>query len=593
MNIDFSMLRQSPFEGVLDPVVEAITRSSQRRHQREQQEERLRFAREQEERLRTRDQAIVDRNNRKADMDEKRALGQATATNLRGRQAVEDRIREATAKEDYDLAEQIGNSYIEADPETGTVKRGRDALPGFDVQRPPPAPAALPALPQGVEYGPQATSGIANRAGKIRAEEAHKADPWSETDYEQATAAQDERKRFNAQQAAQPADPLVAEFQNKLLASQAPTRVTIGGVQADPEQLRHAAGRVQANDFRQLGSVLQASLARAVETGDPQAQAAAQRKLELFAELEPAVATGQVQGRDAANRVFGATTAEFKRGADLEQTGLKGAQAQIRTETMAKSADGRARAAADRAAATAQRQDSNASRLEAKDRSNVTRQDLDSFFTRWNAKTIQDAAVAMPNIAKDLASGNPKLQSGALILMERIRQGDNRFSDADAKMAMTVGANWADQLESALSRGIQGDFGDDVIDIATKAAMALQGHYEEKRAAMNAEADSFLSDDQLYDTRRAASRLGRELPGFRDRHPELFGKKGAPRSAARPAPSRPSSVGTGEVDDPNNEAPFPGEDDMSTPEGRVRARARALGVDPDAAVKNLRAAGKL
>lgn len=593
MAIDFTMLRQSPLEGVLDPVVDAITRSSQRRHQREQQEERLRFGREQEERLRARDQGIINKNNAAADLNERRLVGDRTAKNLGSRQAVEEKIRAALANGDYDLAEQLGNSYTEADAKTGDVHQGPGALPGFKVERPPAAPPAMPALPPGVEYGPQATSGIANRAGKIRAEERKREDPWSDTEFADASAAQDERKRFNQQQDAQPADPLIAEFQSKLDASKAPPRVTIGGVQADPEQLRHAAGRAQAQDFSQLGSVLQASLARAVEAGDPQAQAAAQRKLELFAELAPAVSTGQVQGKDAANRIFGATTAEFRRGADLEQTTLKGNQAQGRAETMATAATARAAEAGKRAGVAAERGEKSLDLKERAERSKNTKQDLTSFFQRWNAKTTQDAATTFPKIVEKLNSGNGKLQQDALIQMMRISQADNRFSDADAKMALTVGANWASQLESALSRGIEGDIGDDVLAIATKAAQALHQHYQEKTAAMNEEADSFLDDDALYDTKRAASVLGRELPTFRQRHPDLFGKKAPAAPTARPPGRATAPAAPGAVDDPNNDGPFPGEDDTSTPEGRVRARAKALGADPDAAVRNLRAAGKL
>lgn len=618
MNIDFSMLRQSPFAGALDPITAAISEVTARRHQREQQEERLKFAREQEERLRARDQGIIERDNRKADLADRREVGERTAKNVGNRQNISTGIRGDVARGDFDSAEQRAASYAEQDPRTGDLVSGPEAL-GFKVTRPPPAPAPLaspveygpreaepepsPTSPQSLpdlgEEGPMATPAISNRAGETRAYQRLADEPSGytlptdenphpderhvvDTVNDEVHAAAAERRRFGgqrdtalasvdpAQQAVSPTDPRLAErtrfnaqntpekdaemasYQQQGEASARPPEVQLGGVKLDQEKLRYAGARQDAADFQKLMPVLQTSYAQALETKDPQAIKSAQRRLEVMTTLEPMVESGQMSGKDAANKLFGVQTADYKLGGDLEKLDKQGGYAQTRAETAAAATAARGEATDKRGAATAARQDSNASRLEAKDRSKVTKEDLDAFFQRFNAKTTQEAAQEFPNIVKMLDSGNGKLQDQALITMMRLAQKDNRFSDADAKLAMRSGAGWLDQMESYVSKGVEGNYGQDVIAAARQAAGALQGYYNAKNDAMNQEADSFLGDDALYDTKRAASRLGRELPGFRQRHPDLYGGKGGGQPAATGQRSAPGSP-----EDVNSEAPLP------------------------------------
>jgi len=589
--VDFSMLRQSPFEGALDPVADAVTRWSQRRHQRDQQEERLQFAREQEARLRERDNGIIAKNDRAADLNERRLVGERTTKNLGSRQAVEERIRQAVARQDFDEAERLGNSYTEQDAATGEVRTGKGALPGFDVKRPPAAPAALPALPQGVEYGPQATPEIASRAGKIRAEERSFDDPNAGPDSRYTSEATGEQQRFNQQQNSAPADPLVAEFQKKLEASKAPPQVTIGGVVADPEKLRYAAGRAQAQDFEQLGSVLQASLARAVEVGDPQAQAAAQRKLELFAELSPAVATGQIQGKDAANRIFGATTAEFKRDADLEQTNVKGGFAQTRADTAAaaSAARGQVTAADKHGGMDPQAEQVKLSRIRlfnGEVEGMAKRHDLPA-----DTRNLQRAIMNIDSAQSD----NSVLQAAAQFGVARDITGGGGQSLSNKDVAMVAPrAGGIERLQGLAGRFVDGD----PLSDAEKKVLAdsIRHGMDFAKQRLGAFRDDYLAtfdnDDLPW-----RQQLGRQhiMGALRRYIPQSESKQeGAPRApraggvSRRPDPANPDDPNA-----PNAGRPLDGEDDTSTPEGRVRARARALGVDPDVAVKNLRAAGKL
>ncbi len=415
-SIDFSMLRRSP-RASLDPIIEALDGFAKSRNAKKRQDEELAFRREQlaqrdqiEQRLISSTANNRARDEAKQNLAERRFVGDQTVRNSRNEAALNDQVRGDIANRDYGRAQQRSDSYSYPDPETGEVKKG---LPGFKVDRGtrpemPESPVeygpreAPPEPRAPVEEGPQATSGIANRAGKIRAEEAS-FEPNAGSDIEYADAAQDERRRFNAQQATSPdvppgADPRAAERERFARQNTAPKDVamalyqrqaeaygrkqpdqpvtgegmdadgnigpaeiapgsrerpdiTIAGVPTNPDDLRYSAGRAEAEDFKRIGSVLQAQFEQAVQTRDPQTQAAAQRKMEIFAQLAPQVETGRVPAAKAMQALMGATTAENQRGATLEQTVLRGEQGQRRAETMAAAAADRAREAGTRSAA--------------------------------------------------------------------------------------------------------------------------------------------------------------------------------------------------------------------------------------------------
>lgn len=561
--IDFSMLRRSP-RASLDPIIEALDGLAKSRNAQQQQERQIQFQREQlaqkreiEARLATGMESKRAADEAKQNLNERRFVGEQTMRNSRSREALNEQVRGDVANSDFGRAQQRADAYSEQDPATGEVKQG---LPGFKVDRGTmPAPLESP-----VEYGPRATPEISEEAALIRAGQSAK--PTDSDDgmgmgggdvVGEFQRAENERKRFEGQNTV-PKDLEMAMYQRQLDSygrkqpdpavpgqgmdadgnmgpaqiapgSRERPDVTIAGVPTNPDDLRYSAGRAEGQDFQKLGNVLQTQFRDAVATGDKASISAVQRRMEAFAELAPQVESGRVPASKAFQQLMGTGTAENAREAAMEQTLVKGTQAQGRAETIATGQAQRSAATGQRMEATADRAEKSMDLKERQERSRNTKQDLDSFIQRWNAKTTQEAAQEFPNIVKMLDSGNGKLQDQALITMMRLAQKDNRFSDADAKLAMRSGAGWLDQMESFVSKGVVGNYGEDVISAARQAAERLQQFYNQKAGAMNEEADSFLDDDGLYDTKRAASRLGRELPGFRQRHPELYGK------AARPA----------------------------------------------------------
>lgn len=604
--VDFSPLRGDPYAGALDPLIEAIEASKRRSAQQELQEssQRAQAERQQQElaqrsqvndRLMARDADVRRREDAKQDLAERREAGTRSMANNKQRSMVEEQVRGDIAKRDFSRAEQRASSYEEQDPTTGEVKK---KLPGFSIDRGGPRPSE-PESP--VEYGPQATPEIAQQAGLIRAAQSTPGDTASAQDGANADlleteSAESERKRF-AQQNTPEKDLEFRTYQNRTEAwgsKQADPKLTdgseiapgsrenpdvfLGGVKTNADQMRYAGGRAAAEDFKKVGAVLQQQYATALQSGDPQALAAAERKVQVFSEMAPQVETGAVPVEKAMAALSARTSAEMMRNQVQEHDKTVGQYGVEKATIGAEAAAARSAEAGKRAEAGATRGDKGLDLKERQERSKNLRNDRKEFLVRFNAKTTQEAASEFPNIVKMLDSGNGKLQDQALITMMRLAQKDNRFSDADAKLAMRSGAGWLDQMENFTSKGIQGNYGDDVIAAAREAAKHLQGYYQAKSEAMNAEADSFLEQPDYYDPREAAQLLGRELPGFKERHPEFFqGGGGADRSrraSARPDPGNP--------DDPNaSDAGRPLDGDRPT--GGTKAPTQAM---KDAAASN-------
>jgi hypothetical protein len=95
-----------------------------------------------------------------------------------------------------------------------------------------------------------------------------------------------------------------------------------------------------------------------------------------------------------------------------------------------------------------------------------------------------------------------------------------------------------------------GNFDPSVVQSATQAAQILNKFYQQKAAKMNEAADSFL-DPSMYNPHEAAQVLGRELPGFKERHADMFGAAPPPSSGA------PVPVAGDNPDDPNATGPLP------------------------------------
>ncbi len=513
--VDFSQLRQkvTPWGEVLDPITEELKLRAANQEKRDMQELRDAPERAREDR-RVRMEEERQRHNRETEgLNERRQVGAATIQNGQSRGKTEDAARAAAAMGELDKAEQIGASYQEMDPATGAVSKG---LPGFKIDR-----GIEPALPPADSAKPGETV------------DSVLADPDSATITDPAN------------------DAAVKEWQRK----QSHPDIMIAGVKTTPEALRLSASKTRAGDMADTENLLLDHYAAAQRMGDPRAIESARRQLDEFRVRSSEVASGALKPSDAARAREAQARGEDKAGAQMDLQGEKDKTALAGKRIAAE-------AAGARAAATGARTGENLDFKQQKERHDLLRKDKDMLFTRFNAKTTQEAAQEFPNIIDKLNSGNGRLQTDALITMMRLAQKDNRFSDADAKLAMKSGVGWLDQVESGISKGYSGEYGDDVIRAAAEAAQRLHGYYQAKNAAMLDEADSFLDNPDVYDPKDAAQILGRELPGFRARHPELFGKKGG--GGARPSrdPSNP--------DDPNApDAGRPLEGDGPPPAGKL------------------------
>lgn len=538
--LDFTPLRRQLDPGdLLDPVLSELRLRAQRRAaeetqarqiqaQRDQQAsqiqagkerqgEQLRFNREQEDRLSARDQSrhessmarlrgIDERDRRSKELEERRLTGKMTLDNQKQRQEREGKIRSAAAAGDFATAEGLGD-YSEVDPSTGEVR----GMKLFERLNGVPTPVTRE-LGEGVE-GPQ-----------ISLEDAEGAD------YIRGDMAQAENEK----------NP----------------RLRVGNVETTQGDLRYAQGRQNAADLQGQRAILEERLKAA---GDPYQASVIQRQLNRLEQLTQGVSTGAVPLKSAMDDIGKAGIRDEAEEFKARQGDLNRASAEKRTGMMA--------------ARPRMGQELAEKRLglsERKEQSANLRRDVKTTVDRWNAKTTQEAAFEFPNIIKMLDSGNGKLQNQALITMMRLAQKDNRFSDADAKLAMQSGAGWLGQVESWFSKGASGELGPDVIQAARQAAQVLNGFYQNKTQQMNDDLMSFVSNPMDYDPREAEQLLRREFPGF---GAALDTKRGKQPGATQPPVRRPAGDETMrvmpgklpgaaeaaamELDDPNDTSPLP------------------------------------
>jgi len=150
--IDFTMLRRSPFEGALDPLVEASAAYRDARNRSTEHDKDLALQRETEARKEARDQQQHDEQERRLDLQERRQVGEATLHNTQKRAETTAAIRAAVARGDMVSAQALSEQFGVVDPRTGDVQQG----------------GLFERLPPQVEEGPRETPEIAAEAGKER-----------------------------------------------------------------------------------------------------------------------------------------------------------------------------------------------------------------------------------------------------------------------------------------------------------------------------------------------------------------------------------------------------------------------------------------
>ncbi len=519
--VDFSALRNTnPYQGALDPISSAIQWTLEQKAKREAQDKQLTFQREQEAR-----KAAAE--NQRLGIEDRRLVGRQAVAEADRQAATDNEIRKDVGRGDMASAQRKAQNYTYFDPETGQVMHGRPFAiksgvgPGETAPTIPEAPVAPNAVP---EQGPRIEGQDLENAAIIRAQQEQTQQPQAEGEgiqvNGQGTLAkfkqmQDEANRFAGTQGVGPEMDKFKSAQDQYGLQKAaysdyqrraanPT-VSIGGVDTTPDEIRYGEARKNSEDFKSLSQPLTAEYAAAHQAGDPLMLASAERKLAKYNELAPQVEKGALTVAQAAAQVNSAGSAE---------AGIMGKLGSQREHDVTSGEYGLERQRIANQRPQAPGQNARLDLSERKEKSANLRKDVKSTVERFNAKTTQEAAQEFPNIVKMLDSGNGKLQEQALITMMRLAQKDNRFSDADAKMAMKTGAGWLDQAESWLSRGATGAIGPGVIDHAREAAKHLNGFYQQKQAAMNDAMQSFVNQPDYYDPKEAGQLLQREMPGF-------------------------------------------------------------------------------
>ena len=598
--IDFSMLRQSPFAGALDPISSAISDVVKRRHEEAMQEQRLAEMRRQTDRLMARDKEVRDREERRLSLQEKREVGNRTSANLKARQTTEDAIRSDLAAGDFGRAESRGSGYFEQDPETGEV---RNKLPGFDVDRGTLPPDVAPLVKAGaVEYGPQSTPEISEEAAVIRSGQ----QPTPEAGEDggltmgggdvrgEFQRLEDERKRFAGQNTPTNEPELgqrqvaLEEFSRK----QANPEFSVGGVRVNPDDLRHAAGRTAAADMGELGRALQSKLARAVESGDPIQEAAAQRQLERFQLLYPQVESGALPLAKAALDINAAATAEDKRGQQREHDVLVGDQAMDRTTATNASAERRAeiaaRAAATRAATPRPPSETAVTNAENNTHKMLT-SEVDTFAKRRDVYAEKAEGDRFQLLIKN--ADNPSVQrSIAYSALARGLNGEKGPLSKDDihRIQDNLAGMWG-QVENWISTKGTGHLSDDVMKVMMGAVNAVIEERKGRRdRAMEEFSNKFLAPGSTYMKRGMKDQVLNEFealfgPGSIDEMAEKAkARQGAAGAGAGPAPAAPPDDGRIHItpgprsavppaaeaaqDDPNDERPLGAGEQMSDEE---------------------------
>lgn len=466
--VDFTMLRQSPFEGALDPIVAAAEGYASRRHkdrlQQEAEAARLKLEEEsqrhmdarnrdnqeqvgrQTDRLNARDENIRMREDRKANLDEQRLQGDQTIKNYGQRNTARDQMNTAVAHNDMGRARQIAEGYAEMDPATGKVSRGYPG--GFSVEEPPPVPMKPEGRP--LEMGPQASPEEAQQAGKIRAEQAS-FDEGAGPDSQYTDQAEAERQRFQRantgskqmeQQGGQivsPNGPELALYEQQLAAHDKAARnpkVTIGGVETTPDDLRQSAGRTAGADFQRVGSVLQAEYADAHQSGDPQAIASAERKVARYRMLIPMVESGQLDGAKATADILQAAAGENKRG-----------QAQEHDATMGRYGLAKQRLANDKPASPTSERGVGVKELSA------ANADLNAFQRNWNVSADRNEEARMASLLK--SNDKSIVQRAIVSNLSRGLAGEKGvLTDQDVnRLQGSLGGAWEDVVNWVDKKG--------------------------------------------------------------------------------------------------------------------------------------------
>jgi hypothetical protein len=583
-NIDYSGLTNpGTMAGFQDPMLEGMRMLASQLQAKKKQERELTFLREREagvnaradrsaaevtrrnDRLDRTNDETIRRNRALEDETHRRTLADETVKLSDRKRAADDRIRAAAGiPGNLDEARRQAGAFSAVDPETNQVIHGRP----FHVEQSPPPPR-----PTGLVEGPSTSPEDLDRAAKIRAEEASfepAADqrPDSTVDTERASLAQSDEPF-------QDRDSKMALYQRQFAASRDEAqnpKVSIGGVETTPRDIRYAGARANAEDFKRTGEALANELSAAQQMGDPVLLASVQRKMQRYAEALPQVESGALDLGKASALVNSQTTAENTRGATQEHDRTAGTFAQTRAETTA--AASAARAAANSPAAkhggmdpqvenvTLRRRDA----FEKRVKDMATRHDLPA-----DTKNFQRAAMNIDSAETD----NSVLQAAAQFGVARDITGGGGQSLSNKDVAMVAPrAGGMERLAGLAGRFVNGDQLSDAekhvladairhgMDFAKTRFDAFEADYNNTFMSPDLPWVSELGDKYIRGTLRAY------VPGS-------AGTAGARGGGARVDPNNPDDANARDAGRPlDGDAPDPS---TMTREEKIR-RLRAMGV---------------
>lgn len=203
-----------------------------------------------------------------------------------------------------------------------------------------------------------------------------------------------------------------------------------------------------------------------------------------------------------------------------------------RAEYAAQAAMGRARMAAGRAGIG-----------EARSIRRETREDVNKWLQSKGLKSAGELQTELSNLVNQVASDNPQVQQVGLVTLARMAQKDPRFSDYDYQIYVQNVGSLRDALETAVTKGLTGKYGENRMEIAQTAADLLTSLNNERLAQAAQEAQGEFFGLGIYDEPVADAVLSQRLAGSYKRQAP-HGAKPRKGAVALPTPGRAARMNT-------------------------------------------------
>lgn len=530
--VDFSQLRQkvTPWGSVIDPITEELQRRNAEQDKRDLQDQRDAPERAREERRLRLEEETVRHHRATEDLNDKRAVGEATMKGGDRRSKVENDIRAAIAAGELDRAQQMAASYQEMNAATGGVSQG---LPGFKIDRgiEPSVPS-----PDSAKPGETVDSVLANP------DSASITDPAN--------------------------DAAVKDWQRK----QQHPDVMIAGVHTTPDALRYSAARANAADMQKTEEALQGRYNTALAMGDHVGAGLAQRELDDWRKRRTEVESGLAKPGEAVKANDAVAGAGAKAGDTRALQGEKDAAALARTNVNATS-----RVEAAKAGVGAREAAKAKDRAEGMDPKTYTpyASSLAKFNQEHNVTTDRNEETRASTLLAN-ADKNVVQRAMATYLSRGLAGEKGALSNQDIQRIQgDLGGAWAD-VENWLSRKGSGSLDPAILEQLTAGVQTVLAEKQAKRAL----------DEKAFEAKFLRPTSQAVKWGYRDDALNAFEEKfqhpyvepqGAPAVHPQRDPSNPDDPNAPDAGRPlDGEASPPPVGKISREEAIQEARRRGL-----------------